>query len=65
RLSTAHCTLTAWQGSNVDVNRTSTDTEFGDFIRENGGTVFYPVGVVNANLMVKGSSGLRIVDFRS
>ncbi|KAJ6594355.1 alcohol oxidase [Mycena capillaripes] len=56
------------------VNSTSTDEELDEYIRENAGTVFHPVGtasmsplgakygVVNPDLKVKGLTGLRVVD---
>ncbi|KAJ7495821.1 aryl-alcohol-oxidase from pleurotus Eryingii [Mycena galericulata] len=56
------------------VNSTSTDAQLDDFIRENAATVFHPAGsasmsprganwgVVDPDLVVKGISGLRIVD---
>jgi choline dehydrogenase len=67
----------AWSNyiiSAVGVNSTSTDAELDDYIRENAGSIFHPVGtasmspkkatwgVVDPDLRVKGLSGLRIVD---
>ncbi|KAJ6594356.1 aryl-alcohol-oxidase from pleurotus Eryingii, partial [Mycena capillaripes] len=58
----------------VGVNSTSTDHEIDEYIRENAGTVFHPVGtasmsslgakygVVNPDLKVKGLTGLRVID---
>ncbi|KAJ7451784.1 aryl-alcohol-oxidase from pleurotus Eryingii [Mycena galericulata] len=60
--------------SPFEVNSTSTDAQLDDFIRENAATVFHPAGsasmspkganwgVVDPDLVVKGISGLRIVD---
>ncbi|KAJ6559888.1 hypothetical protein B0H19DRAFT_1069608 [Mycena capillaripes] len=70
-------TAPAWHDyviSPVGVNRNSTDAEIEYFIRESGATVYHPVGtasmspkgatwgVVDPDLVVKGLSGLRIVD---
>ncbi|KAF7357765.1 Alcohol oxidase [Mycena venus] len=58
----------------VGVNNTSTDDELDDYIRQNAGSVFHPVGtasvspvgakfgVVDPDLSVKGLTGLRVVD---
>ena len=70
-------TAPAWRNyviSPFGVNSTGSDAEIDDFIRENTGTVYHPVGtasmspqgatwgVVDPDLTVKGLSGLRIVD---
>ncbi|KAJ7919791.1 aryl-alcohol-oxidase from pleurotus Eryingii [Mycena leptocephala] len=71
-------TAPAWQNYTVispfGLNYTSTDAEIDDFVRENAGTVYHPVGtasmspkgatwgVVDPDLSVKGLTGLRIVD---
>ncbi|KAJ6498871.1 aryl-alcohol oxidase precursor [Mycena sanguinolenta] len=70
-------TAPAWRGyvlSPFGLNRTSTEDEIDDYIRENSGSVFHPVGtasmspkdatwgVVDPDLRVKGLKGLRIVD---
>jgi choline dehydrogenase-like flavoprotein len=70
-------TAPAWQSyviSPFGLNYTSTDAEIDDFVRENAGTVYHPVGtasmspkdatwgVVDPDLSVKGLTGLRIVD---
>ncbi|KAJ7159783.1 aryl-alcohol-oxidase from pleurotus Eryingii [Mycena filopes] len=58
----------------VSVDSTMTDAQLDDFIKANTGTVFHPVGtasmspkgaswgVVDPDLLVKGLTGLRIVD---
>ncbi|KAJ7723574.1 aryl-alcohol oxidase, partial [Mycena metata] len=67
----------AWKNyiiSPFGLNFTSTDDEIDEWIRENAGTVYHPVGtasmspkgaawgVVDPDLTVKGTSGLRVVD---
>jgi len=67
----------AWKNyviSPFGLNFTSTDDEIDDWIRENAGTVYHPVGtasmspkgaawgVVDPDLSLKGLSGLRVVD---
>ncbi|KAJ7806299.1 aryl-alcohol-oxidase from pleurotus Eryingii [Mycena olivaceomarginata] len=67
----------AWKDyiiSPFGINSTATDAELDEFIRENAGSIFHPVGtskmspkgatwgVVDPDLRVKGLSGLRVVD---
>jgi choline dehydrogenase-like flavoprotein len=67
----------AWKDyiiSPFGINSTATEAELDDFIRENAGSIFHPVGtskmspkgatwgVVDPDLRVKGLSGLRVVD---
>ncbi|KAJ7198569.1 alcohol oxidase [Mycena pura] len=61
-------------GPPVGVNSTSTDDQLNEFIRQNSGAVFHPVGtasispigadfgVVDPDLRVKGLNGIRVVD---
>ncbi|KAJ6589465.1 hypothetical protein B0H19DRAFT_1206246 [Mycena capillaripes] len=45
----------------VGVNQTSTDAEIDDFVRENAGTVFHPVGTAREEPAGEWLKGLRIV----
>jgi choline dehydrogenase len=77
RASLRFAAAPAWAGyviEPVHFNSSSTDAQLDAFLRSNAGTVFHPVGtaamspktakygVVNPDLLVKGVSGLRIVD---